>query len=130
MADGSRRPSTKPVALVGFLLWAGLVPVPDAQAQPAAKAHWTALADCAAYYQVNARLADPDRPASMTLMIDETAQEYRAAAEARYRQEKPAAAAGTQAAVAARVDTRAAAVAKSPRTTVEKLIDACPQPDQ
>lgn len=98
-------------------------------AAPAPHPDWRTLADCAAYYQVNARIADPDRPATMSAMVDETAQEYVAAAMARHRRATHGSADAARTAVEARVKATAIGVAPKPRTQVEKLIEACPQPD-
>ena len=91
---------------------------------------WTVYADCAAAYQVNARLTDPDRPAAMTDQISEVAGDYAAAARARYPHSAKAAKAAAGHAVAARIERQAARLAGKPREAVEKIIDACPQPPQ
>jgi hypothetical protein len=89
---------------------------------------WTRLADCAAAYQANAHLADPDRAASMTATVSETADDYAKAATERYRQQAKATEGGASAAVCGRVEGRAAAFGRQPRTEVEHFIDGCPQP--
>ena len=83
---------------------------------------WTVYADCAAAYLANARVADPDRPAAMIAQVSDVANEYEAAARARYR---PARAA--RAAVRARIERQTKVFAARPREAVEHLIDACPQ---
>lgn len=101
-----------------------------AAAAPAAAAPspgWTVYADCAAAYRVNARLADPDRPAAMTAQVSEVAADYAAAAEARYAKRFRAARPAAARAVAARIERRAAGLAGQPREAVERIIDACPQ---
>jgi len=98
-----------------------------AGAAPAAG--WTVYADCAAAYQVNARLADPDRPAAMTQQISEVAGDYAAAARTRYAHGARAAKAAVAKAVAARIEREAARLSGQPREGVERIIDACPQLD-
>lgn len=83
---------------------------------------WTVYADCAAAYQANARIADPDRPAAMTAQISDVAKDYEAAARAAYR---PAKDAGRV--VRARIERQATVYSAQPREVVEKIIDACPQ---
>jgi hypothetical protein len=92
-----------------------------------ADAEWRAFAACAAAYEVNAQVADPDRPASMRAMVSEVANDYRRAAEDAYRGAAKASAAQAREAVAAEVARRTAVFRPKPRTDVEKVIDACPQ---
>jgi len=84
---------------------------------------WQVLADCAAAYQANARVADPDRPAAMIAQVSDVARDYIAAAEQAYRPRGPAA----RQAIAARVAARTTAYSARPREAVEAVIDACPQ---
>ena len=87
----------------------------------AAAPRWTVLADCAAAYRANARLADPDRPAAMTAQISEVAEDYAAAAR------KAHAGKDAKRDVAARIEAQAHRDAALPREAVERIIDACPQ---
>ena len=88
---------------------------------------WTAYADCAAAYRVNARLADPDRPASMTAQISEVADDYAAAARARYLRQMKVSDRAARRAVAARVARKVGRLSSQPREAVEQIIEACPQ---
>ena len=88
---------------------------------------WSVYADCAAAYLANARLADPGRPASMTAQVSEVADDYAAAAAARYRKAHAVPAEAAQRAVRARIDRLAAAYRGQAREAVERVIDACPQ---
>jgi len=93
----------------------------------AATPDWRTLAACAAAYRANAKVADPDRPASMTAQVSEVADDYEKAAAEAYRRAagvRPAEARGKAAAYAAR---RAITFARQPRRRVEAFIDACPQ---
>jgi len=87
----------------------------------AAAPRWTVLADCAAAYRANARLADPDRPAAMTAQISDVAEDYAAAAR------KAHAGKDAKRDVAARIEAQAHRDAALPREAVERIIDACPQ---
>jgi hypothetical protein len=82
----------------------------------------TVYADCAAAYLANARIADPDRPASMIAQVSDVANDYEAAARARYRPAK-----GARHAVHARIERQTKVFAGRPREAVERVIDACPQ---
>jgi len=87
---------------------------------------WQVLADCAAAYEANARIADPDRPAAMIAQVSDVAADYMKAAEAAY----PGGPKSRKAAhrrVAAQVAARTRAYATRPREAVEAVIDACPQ---
>jgi len=106
-------------AMAGAALAAGPAPAPG----------WRVYADCAAAYLANARLADPDRPASMTAQVSEVADDYAAAAAARYRKAHAVPAEAAQRAVRARIDRLAAAYRGQAREAVERVIDACPQTD-
>jgi len=90
---------------------------------------WTAYADCAGAYVANAKVADPDRPASMAGQMSETAQDYAKAARARYRGQAKTGAAAAAKAVADRIEATARRLAAQPREAAEKVIDACPQTD-
>ncbi len=91
---------------------------------------WTVYADCSAYYQVNAYLAGPDRPATMTAQMSEVVADYARTATARYVKQRKASPHDAQHAVAARIKAAIERLgAKPPRKTVEKLIDKCPRPD-
>ncbi len=92
---------------------------------------WQAFADCAAAYQANAQIKDPDRPASMTATISEQSNDYRTAAVAAYRVKTRQAGAAAEQAVSARIAQRTPALARLSREKLEHIIDACPQlPDQ
>jgi hypothetical protein len=95
----------------------------------ARKPDWRAFADCAAAYQANARIADPDRPASMTAQISEVADDYLAAAAKRRRQQLKGTAEAARQAVEAYAAERSAAFAAQPRKQAERFIEACPQVD-
>jgi hypothetical protein len=113
------------VVLVAVGLLAAAPGLGAAAANPA----WTAYADCAGAYVANARVADPDRPATMTGQMSDVAQDYAKAARARYRHERKAGASAAQSAVSARIESTARRLSAQPREAAEKLIDACPQPD-
>ncbi len=108
----------RPIALavVAALAW------PQAGVTAAKEPAWTVYADCAAAYQANARIADPDRPASMTAQVSDVANDYAAAARARYRPAKAA-----RARVQTRIERQTRLLAGQPREAVEHIIDACPQ---
>jgi hypothetical protein len=112
-----------------FHLFAALLALglPPASAEAAAPARWTALADCAAAYQANARLADPHRPASMTAQIADVASDYAKAAAHAYRQQAGRTAPHATHVVDARIATKASSFGGRPREEVERFIDACPQ---
>jgi hypothetical protein len=101
-----------------------------ASAVAAPRADWTKLAQCAAAYQANAHIADPERPASMTAMISEVGDDYRKAAIERRRQQKGGSAASSAKAVRTYVAEKSAEFGQQPRAAVERFIDACPQPDE
>jgi hypothetical protein len=104
------------ITLAAALAWSGAgLTAPKAPA-------WTVYADCAAAYQANARIADPDRPASMTAQVSDVANDYAAAARTRYRPAREA-----RRAVQARIERQTKLFAGQPRETVEHIIDACPQ---
>jgi hypothetical protein len=88
---------------------------------------WMAFADCAGAYRVNAAIADPSRPASMTAMVSESADDYEKAARDRYVLEPHTTAEQAQRDVAARVSAKVKAFSGKPRGEVEKFIDTCPQ---
>jgi hypothetical protein len=112
-----------------FFLCAGFValatPLPTAGATP--PPHWTILADCAAAYQANARIADPERSASMTAQISDVAGAYRKAAENAYRSQVSGRAARSRKSVSARIAHQASVYGARSRQEVEALIDTCPQ---
>jgi hypothetical protein len=110
-----------------FLAVAAMLAPAAAQAAP--RAPWTALANCAGAYKANSHVADADRPASMVGQMSDTAEDYARAARTAFRRETKASAAKARAAVAGRIETSAARLAKQPREAAEKVIDACPQPD-
>jgi hypothetical protein len=95
----------------------------------AAHGDWKVLARCAAAYEVNAQVSDPERPATMKAMVSDVAADYRRAAEARYRKAMKASSAMAHKAVGQEVAQRVAAFRRKPRTDVEAVIDACPQPE-
>lgn len=95
----------------------------------AAAPDWRALADCAAAYSANAKIADPDRAPSMKASISELADDYAAAAVQRRRRQDRVSEPVAAGAVRERMATREAAFAAQPRADVERFIDACPQPD-
>jgi hypothetical protein len=104
--------------------------IPSAPAL-AKTATWQAFADCAAAYQVNAQLKNPDRPASMTASISEQSNDYRTAALATYRAKAKQADAPAERTISTRIARQAPALARLSRDKLEHRIDACPQlPDQ
>jgi hypothetical protein len=105
-----------PFIVVAGLAWSWLGPA------AAAAPGWSVYADCAAAYLANARVPDPDRPAAMIAQVSDVANDYAAAARARYRPTKRA-----SAAVQARIHRRTTIYAGQPREAVERVIDACPQ---
>ncbi|HZZ32326.1 MAG TPA: hypothetical protein VFE10_10065 [Phenylobacterium sp.] len=111
-------------AAIAILALAAAAPGP---APAGSAARWTAYADCAAAYLANARLADPDRPASMTAQVSDVADDYSAAAAKRLRGRRGGSAAASRHAVDARVAEQAKLFGGQPREAVEKVIDACPQ---
>lgn len=96
-----------------------ILATPALAAPKAAK--WQAFADCAAAYRANAAIKDPERAASMTAMISETADDYRKAAVKAHRGRD------AQRAVAERIALKTATFAQQSRAEVERFIDACPQ---
>jgi hypothetical protein len=104
-----------------FPIALALTALPTACATAPRAPDWTVFADCAAAYRINAGIADPARPASMTQMVSETADEYEAAALRTAKGGRPA--------VTARVRETVGRLAPLAREEVEKLIDACPQPE-
>jgi hypothetical protein len=109
--------------LAPFLLAMALPALVQAAPQPA----WTVFADCAGAYVANARVADPDRPATMVGQMSDVAEDYAKAARARYRQALKAGDATARKAVAARIEATATRLSAQPREAAEKVIDACPQ---
>jgi hypothetical protein len=87
------------------------------------KPDWTAFADCAGAYRANAAIADPSRPASMTAMVSEVADDYEKAARARHGGDPETAARDVSARSAAKTRT----FAGRPREAAEQFIEACPQ---
>ncbi len=105
-----------------------------ASAQGAAPAHppkasWRAFADCAAAYQSNAAIADPNRTESMKAMVSDTARDYETAGIARYRETTKGSADAATKAVETRMRSQLRKYSTQPRATVEHIIDACPQTD-
>ena len=88
---------------------------------------WTAYADCAAAYLANARVADANRPAAMIAQVSDVANDYEAAARARYRRQLKASPAAAAGAVHARIVGQTRIFELQPREAVERIIDACPQ---
>ncbi len=87
---------------------------------------WIAYADCAAAYRANARLTDPERPASMTSQIFDVASDYAGAAlEARTKM--GAAKSQARRMVEARISRQTLLLGHKSRQAVEHIIDACPQ---
>jgi hypothetical protein len=112
--------------ILAALAGLAVVPAPALAKTPT----WQAFADCAAAYQANAQIKDPERPASMTSMISEQSNDYRTAALATYRKAKRATPAAEQT-ISARIAQQAPALARLSREALEHRIDACPQlPDQ
>ncbi|MGZ6016936.1 MAG: hypothetical protein ACXWKM_14450 [Phenylobacterium sp.] len=89
---------------------------------------WRVYADCAAAYLANARIADPGRPAAMTSQVSDVADDYAKAARERYHRQREVSRKAAARQVGARIEAEARRLAGQPRETVEKLIDACPQP--
>ncbi|HEY2358722.1 MAG TPA: hypothetical protein VGH86_14815 [Phenylobacterium sp.] len=110
--------------LAGFIAL-GFPRGPAAAEQP----RWMVLADCAAAYRANAQISDPGRPASMTTMVSEVADDYAKAAALAYRKRTKAPAAREGDVVQARIGQRTSEFRRQPRTDVEHFIDACPQVD-
>jgi hypothetical protein len=116
------------IAQRSLLIGAGLlVLMCPAAAAPAPPPAWSVYADCSAAYLANARLADPDRSASMTAQISEVAKDYAAAARSRYAEAWKVIPATARRAVEVHIARRAKAFGKQPREAVEHIIDACPQ---
>lgn len=88
---------------------------------------WRVYADCAAAYLANARLSDPDRPASMTAQVSDVAADYSTAAAKRRQVQVGGSAATSRRRVDARVARQARVLGARPREEVEHMIDACPQ---
>lgn len=105
----------------------GAVLVAAAPAHAAPSPDWKAFARCAAAYRVNAATDAGSRAPSMIAMVSETAQEYEAAALRRL--DRREAGQDGKRTIAAYVGEQQRDLAKLPRTDVEHLIDACPQPD-
>lgn len=103
---------------IGLIIATGLVWSPAAAKAPL----WTVYADCAAAYLANARVADPDRPATMVDQVSDVAKDYAAAARARFQPAESA-----RAAVRARIERQTRLFASQPREAVEHIIDTCPQ---
>jgi hypothetical protein len=111
----------------GVLILAVLLALPAASGEATAKpVMWQVLADCAAAYQANAGLADPDRPAAMSAQVSDVARDYMKAAEAAYRPGSASRSAAHRI-VAAHVAARTKAYGARSREAVEAVIDACPQ---
>jgi hypothetical protein len=94
---------------------------------------WRAFADCAAAYRANARIADPERAASMTAEINEVADQYRREALKRHREPVRVERASPYVVAVVRVDNHIAAripvFAGKSRAALERFIEACPQVD-
>jgi hypothetical protein len=113
------------IVCMGF---AAVAPLSALASGPGAAA-WSVYADCAAAYQVNAAIADPGRPASMTAQVSDVALDYSAAAVKQRRRRSGESPAIAGRIVKARVAARSKALAAMPREAVERIIDACPQVD-
>jgi hypothetical protein len=100
----------------------------DSTPAPAAAPGWRTLARCAAAYRANSEIADPARPKAMKMMIADTAQDYQTAAEAAYQRTVKASAERGRKVVGEYVAQRTLEFSKQPRETIERFIDACPQP--
>jgi hypothetical protein len=111
------------IALIAGLLALG----PPAAAADAAAVRWTVWADCAAAYQANARLSDPDRAAAMATQVSDVASDYVKAAARAYRRQAGPGGAQSARPVTERIARRTARFISRPRTEVERVIDACPQ---
>jgi hypothetical protein len=103
-----------------LILMASLALAAPSQAAP--KPTWKTFADCAAAYEANAAIKDPERSAQMSASIQDVAQDYLGAA---LGLRKPK----NDAAVRAYVAEKRKAFAAKPRRTVEKFIEACPPTD-
>ena len=112
--------------MLGFLAL-GVVAAGLAAAAPSRD--WRTLAACAAAYRVNAKVADPGRPASMSGQVSQVADDYEKAAAAAYRQAYGVREATARGAVAAYAARRGSTLGKQPRRRVERFIEACPQLD-
>jgi hypothetical protein len=124
--------ASRRAACAGVMRWM-LVPLataaPALGASVAPRPTWTVYADCAGAYVANARVADPDRPATMVGQMSDVAEDYAKFARARYRSQRKASAEAASRAVAARIEATAASLSAQPRNAAEKVIDACPQTD-
>jgi hypothetical protein len=100
----------------------------DSTPAPAAAPGWRTLARCAAAYRANSEIVDPARPKAMKMMIADTAQDYQTAAESAYQRTVKASAERSRKVVGDYVAERTLEFSKQPRETVERFIDACPQP--
>lgn len=109
------------IAALGGLMAAGAA---EAQTKPPG---WQAFADCAAAYQANAAIADPQRPAGMSSQISEVAADYQRAAVKLVQAERRRPTGQAARIVAARMGQQRRALAGQPRAAVERVIDACPQ---
>jgi hypothetical protein len=100
----------------------------DATPAPAAAPGWRTLARCAAAYRAKPEIVDPARPKAMKMMIADTAQDYQTAAVAAYQRAVTASAERGRKVVGDYVARRTLEFNKQPRETIERFIDACPQP--
>jgi hypothetical protein len=100
----------------------------DADTAPAPAPGWRILARCAAAYRANSEIADPARPKAMKMMIADTAEDYKTAAEAAYQRTIKAPAERGRKVVGDYVAKQTLEFSKQPRETIERFIDACPQP--
>ena len=92
-------------------------------ATAAPKPGWKAFAECAAAYEANARIKDPERSAQMAASMQDVADDYRGAA---IGLRKPR----NDEAVKAYIATRVPFYAAKPRKAVEAFIDKCPAYDR
>jgi hypothetical protein len=127
MSSNCRRPLR--FAVAAAMMGASGLAASNVPLHAASQPKWTALADCAAAYEANAKLADPDRPASMTAMISDVANDYAQAATKAYNQQAGKSGSGSVDLIKVHIAKQTTIFSKQPREKVEKVIDACPQID-
>jgi len=101
----------------------------SAPSKETAGPRWQVLADCAAAYQANSEIADPNRLPSMRAMIADQGKDYQKAAVQEYRARAKGEGTTVDKTVNAYVNGATSRFAKEPRPVLEKIIDACPQLD-
>jgi len=99
-----------------------------ADSTPAPAPGWRVLARCAAAYRANSKIVDPARPKAMKMMIADTAQDYQTAAEIAYQRTVKTPAERGRKVVGDYVAQQTLEFSKRPRESIERFIDACPQP--